>query len=480
MVTTITHTSIRKSRTWKQSGEVSSGLATCASPVSDAGSPVVPCSTSSPLAEGVWARVRWLGRSEVPRRGALGACASLASCRQQWPTRRMAARPGRGSVLSAGTSSCRAAPSPSTAFGVIGPPVLVGSPWPLAPPGPHSLSVPVGTHQHLHPRGAGGLPGRVWRSPGGWGLAPCTQSRLSGGTSEQGTGAPRGWAPPPPPAPQCPGSAPRAQDIALVPGPPHAPPLPRTPRGPPVPPSRRGRSPPGQGSEPGKGRPRSRPHSPHREPPRRRRSPAPPAAGPRIPGGLHRAGAGGGAERSGHCRDQARPRPLRGRARDPGTGPAPIPCVLGPTAPAPPPVPTPAPFLPAPPTLPSPASRQPAVPRSPAVSRSPFPAPVRAPASSGTAATARGPNRPGAGPGTPRPSYQGRTPGRSLPGAGCPPEAAPGFASSGCGQTRRVTAGPAPAPAGCDRREGGDGDAAGLRPPCGERCPGARPELSGT
>lgn len=79
-----------------------------------------------------------------------------------------------GSPLPAGTGGRQPAPSPSTAFGAHGPPML--PPHPLHPGGVLTSVFILG--------GAGGSPGGVRGSPGGWGLAPCMQKGLSGSTGE--------------------------------------------------------------------------------------------------------------------------------------------------------------------------------------------------------------------------------------------------------------------------------------------------------
>lgn len=218
----------------------------------------------------------------------------------------------------------------------------------LSPSGPSPC--PSGTHQRLHPRGAGEPPGGVQGSPGGWGLAPCKRSGLSGARS--------------------PGGSARASPPRLVPGllrgryrdpPTHS--QSRSPGSPTcavqLPPCLRGYRPAGQGPGPG-----CLPGA---------ASPVP-GAGPTHRAGSHRRvphparSAAGGPRRGGA--ERARPEPAPGpppaarpapRPRFPGsaparscprtgTGPAPNSCV-------PPPIPAslPALCLGSDPTAPSPS-----------------------------------------------------------------------------------------------------------------------------
>lgn len=163
-------------------------------------------------------------------------------------------------------------------------------------------------------RGGGGV------SPRGWGLAPCTQERAQRRHRASGVqGTPQGGGLPaaPHPSTPMPGPTPPCRDPAPL----RVSDLP-TPR---VPPPRAHR--PAAGPR-GCRRPRYRPHSPRREPPRRCRSPAPrAAAGSRIPAGRHRAGSGGAgrgrAERSGAERALPGPGPPPPAPAPPGTRPEP-------------------------------------------------------------------------------------------------------------------------------------------------------------
>lgn len=321
VATTATHTSVRKSRTWKRNGRGFSR-------------PGVGCRearAAPPSEEG--------GRAPGSAHGGgggggRGTARSRSGERRVPGPRSLPAGGGgpRGSALPAGTGSCQAAPSPPTPAPLSGravrvrprvrpPPVPAGSPTPSPSP-----SVPAGTHQRLHPRGGGaggspgGVPGGGEVSPRGWGLAPCTQERAQRRHRASGVqGTPQGGGLPaaPHPSTPMPGPTPPCRDPAPL----RVSDLP-TPR---VPPPRAHR--PAAGPR-GCRRPRYRPHSPRREPPRRCRSPAPrAAAGSRIPAGRHRAGSGGAgrgrAERSGAERALPGPGPPPPAPAPPGTRPEP-------------------------------------------------------------------------------------------------------------------------------------------------------------